>query len=69
MYKRQLRSRRAWIEARLTTFKLSLAARAPAVKDRHCARDAIRVERVAWRRAKEGSLDAIVGVWVCQWIE
>jgi hypothetical protein len=39
------------------------------VKERHCAREAIRVERIACRMAREGSLDAIVYVWVWQLVD
>jgi hypothetical protein len=63
----KVRVRREMGRARHTTFKLSLAPRVLAVKDRHCAREAIRVERVACRKAREGSLDAIVWVGVAQW--
>lgn len=36
------------------------------MKDRHCAHEAIRVERVACRRAREGSLEAIVWLGAAQ---
>ena len=46
----------------LTTWRVSLPARALAVNARHCDREAIRTGLTALRKTIEGSLEAIVAV-------